>query len=182
MAHGIPLTRTQTPGNVNIQLAIREQSRMGWHGMINGFISRKWRTVQHDRLNKTKSTLSAITWMALFQRRIWIIPWELWEHRNQILHQQKTLHPTEIDSLNNEISIEWIIGLDDLPRTRYAHLFRGTLTHQIKDTPHFKQLWLASVWAARDSSSRNHRTPPIRARNAIASSFYQQWKDRLEND
>ena len=150
--------------------------------MINGFISTKWRSIQTKHLTRTKGAHSPILWMALFQCRIWMIPWAMWEHLNQFLHQQKILHPTELFALNSKISIEWAIGLDDLPRNRYSNLFCSNLLHQLNNSPHSKQLWLASVWAARDSNSRNYQQPPIRIRNELMIEFYNRWKKRLRND
>ena len=130
-----------------------------------------WRFRQHP-----------ITWIALFQERIWEIPWNMWEHHNQFLHQTKMLHPMEITALNSKINIEWNIGLDDLPRRRYSHLFNGNLTHCINDTPNFKQLWLTSIWTARELNRRNYHLPPIRARNATAADFFEQWKNMIRNN
>ena len=179
---GRTLTIPQTSGNTLIQSATRSQNRIGWQGVINGFLSIKWRLVQEEHLIRTKSTRPAILWMALFQRRIWMIPWAMWEHRNQFLHQQKVLHPTEISALNSEISLEWATGIGDLPQNRYSHLFHGNLLNRLKDTPHFKQLWLASVWAARDLASRNQQQTPPRVRNDLTTEFYNRWKESLQND
>ena len=177
----VQLTTAQTPGNSLIQAARQDQRRIGWYGMLNGFTAKRWRGVQREHLLATKSTKSAILWMAKFQRRIWIIPWTMWDHRNQFLHQTTALHPTEIAALSDAISVEWNVGLDNLPRNRYSHLFRGNLQHRLNNTPYFKQLWLASVWSARDSTNRRLHLPCPAGRDAIALKFYERWKKKIRS-
>ena len=169
-------------GNDLIKKVAKEQERIGWHGMFNGFISSKWRQIQSLHFKNLQSTKSPILWMSRFQRRIWIIPWTQWEHRNLYLHQERKLLPTEIMALDSEITREWYQGLDSLSRSRHSHLFSGNLQQCIRDTTHFKQLWLANVWAARDSADRRLHNDPIRNRNSIAKALYIRWKERMEKN
>ena len=117
----------------------------------------------------------------LFQHRIWEIAWTIWNHRNQFLHQTTTLHTMEIAALNKAISSEWNLDIDNLPRNRYTHLFCRNLPQRLNDTPHFKQLWLASIWSARDLINRHLNFHCPAGRNAIALKFHEWWKKKIKN-
>jgi hypothetical protein len=56
------------------------------------------------------------------QRRIWlIVAWNLWEHRNNFLHNGGTIiYTLEMTALDKEIQREWETG-----RTKYAYLFKN---------------------------------------------------------
>ena len=62
-----------------------------------------------------KSIKSAVLWISQFQKIVWILHWEQWEHRNAVLHQNNALHSSEeINSINAEITAEWNTGLATL--------------------------------------------------------------------
>ena len=75
-----------TPHAQRQQTSIREasedQNLIGWHNLISGFISKQWRLIQQTHLKEIGSMKSPILWISRFQRRIWEIPWALWQHRN----------------------------------------------------------------------------------------------------
>ena len=162
-----------------VQEACRQQDCIGWYGVFNGFLSRYWLLVVTKQLQLSKSMRSPILWMSRFQKRIWLIPWDQWEHRNNILHNDNALHASELNAINTEVTAEWNTGLDRLPDNRYAHLFRGDLDQHMRRKPHLKQLWLASVWAARDVEARSSLIPLTRNRNVIAVEFYRKWQTRI---
>ena len=80
--------------------------------MINAFISKKWRAIQHTHIQNQNNIRSAILWISKFQRKIWkILAWAMWMDRYNHLYQGgKTFHSTELEVINNEIQREWEIG------------------------------------------------------------------------
>ena len=83
--NGTPLPPVYT-NNPQLLSAIRQQDSLTWYSFLCGFYSRNWRAVQRDHLLHIRSSKSSLLWMSKLQRRIWEIPWKLWEHRNNQLH------------------------------------------------------------------------------------------------
>ena len=157
--------------------AMVEQDSIGWYNLTNGFISKKWRTIQKAHFKDIGSMKSPILWISRFQKRIWEIPWQMWQHRNEFLHNDgRTIHFQEIAAINCSIRTEYNMSWNGLPES-YQHLFRGDIENLIEQNIHIKQAWLMSVWVARD-----HHTPTQVGprRDRIAEGFYLWWKKKFE--
>ena len=60
----------------------------------------------------------------------------------------------------------------------HRHLFHGTLEARLQKSYHRKQVWLASVWLARESTDINHlANHPTQTDSTIRMRF-EQWKSR----
>jgi hypothetical protein len=106
---------------------------------------------QSQHLSQLNSQKSSILWISRVQRKIWHIAWDLWEHRNNYLHNQgTTIHAYEMSALNSETQHEWQTGLDQLLPS-YQYLFDGTIIKPLSDSINQKLMWLLSIWAARDN-------------------------------
>ena len=174
---GTPLPTINT-SNELLTTAIYQQDQLSWYSLLCGFPARGWRSIQQEHLIESGSRKSPILWMSKFQRRIWMIPWELWEHRNLHLHNDgSSIHRTDQQSVVSEILREWNAGMGTL-NPRYQHLFQGTIQQRLNDNIHLKLMWLASVWAARDRSSRSNNQPVDPNRNPTAVCFFQRWRNR----
>jgi hypothetical protein len=118
---------------------------------MEGYWSHRWRQCQHDYLLQLRSQKSSLLWISQVQRRIWLIAWGMWEHRNTKLHNEgETIHPHEMEALDQEINLEWDTGLDQLP-PQYNHLFAGTKADRLSNNVTQKLMWLTSIWTARDN-------------------------------
>ena len=119
---------------------------------------------------------SPILWILRFQKRIWEIPWLMWQHRNEFLHNDgKTIHFQESAAINREIRKEYLLTGNGLPQP-YQHLFQGNEEELINQSSFIKQEWLMSVWVARDHHMPEHVGP----RNGIAEAYYLRWKKKFE--
>ncbi len=162
------------------QATLREcilyQDRIGWRLFLEGFIYNGWLHHQQEYLTTIRSQKSASLWMAKLLRKIWEIQWTMWEHRNNTLHNEgPTIHRHEMQAIDNEIIAEFAEGLGNLPRQRYHYLFRGTVQQRLNDNLMLKQMWLGSVWSARDMYMRVE----ARERCHIATAFFGRWQERL---
>ena len=156
--------------------AMIDQDSIGWHNLTNGFISRKWRIIQKAYFKDIGSMKSPILWISRFQKRIWEIPWLMWQHRNEFLHNDgKTIHFQESAAINREIRKEYLLTGNGLPQP-YQHLFQGNEEELINQSSFIKQEWLMSVWVARDHHMPEHVGP----RNGIAEAYYLRWKKKFE--
>jgi hypothetical protein len=116
---------------------------------------------------------SALLWMSRFQKRLFHIVWEMWSHRNRILHDAgDKIHEDTLSSIDDDIRSEWERGLDDLP-LRYAHLFSGSLAKNLQLIPNDKKRWLTSIWAARDKMNAG-----IKIWDRASVLNYDKWKAR----
>jgi hypothetical protein len=101
----------------------------------------------------------------------------MWMDRNNTLHGEgNTIHLEEITAINEELLIQCRTGIDDLPPTRYQHLFQGEFRTLYQTHHNHKKQWLTSVWLAQEQ----HAPLPIQ-RNAIAEIFYQRWHRRIND-
>ena len=120
--NGSPLPPIQSDNPLLISV-ITQQDSLSWFSFLCGYLATGWRQVQHDYLLSLQSKKSSILWMTKMQQRIWIIPWSLWEHRNNHLHNDgSSIHCTYHQSVISEIIREWNIGSCTLAQ-RYHHLF-----------------------------------------------------------
>jgi hypothetical protein len=68
----------------------------------------EWRLCQEQYLRFLNSQKSSTLWISRAQRRIWMIAWNMWSHRNNFLHNdRKTIHLFEMAELDDEIRSEW---------------------------------------------------------------------------
>jgi hypothetical protein len=172
---GVPLPVPSNNVPAIIIEAMVEQDGIGWFNLLNGFISKKWRIIQKAYLKDLGSFKSPQLWISRFQKRIWEIPWQLWQHRNEFLHNDgTTIHFQEIAAVNREIRTEYLQRGQGLP-DHYQYLFHGQLDELLSQNIFHKQEWLKSVWAARE-----HHTPDARRhRDGIAEANYLRWKRSL---
>jgi hypothetical protein len=156
-----------------LQRAYSQQRRLGWASFIEGYWSKEWRKCQSEYLQRLKSQKSSLLWISRVQRKIWMIAWEMWEHRNTKLHNDgTTIHIYETDALNHEINQEWTTGIDQLP-PKYAHLFTGTKEDRLNENIHQKLMWLTSIWTARDNEIHIGQ---MRRRHPSIVTIYDRWK------
>ena len=162
--------------NNHLRQAILDQNSIGWQNLLNGFISNQWRVIQRLHLLEIGSRKSAELWISRFQKRIWMIPWALWQHRNEFLHNDgTTIHFQDTVAINNEIRIEYEIRGRDLP-VSYLHLFQTPVESLLRQSIFSRKEWLTSVWVARDHHSPEHG----RSRNPVALAFYDKWRKQFK--
>lgn len=112
--------------------------------------------------------------MSRLQRKIWQIPWLMWNNCNEILHNN---HTYELQAIDKEIQEEYSLGIHNLNIIRYQHLFATPLPIRLKQSLTSKQKWLSSIWATRDKLPD---TQP-QTRNHIALAFFNRWKQRIQH-
>ena len=101
----------------------------------------------------------------------------MWTQRNNILHQDgKAIHSHELNAINSAIISELQRGKETLPSIHH-HLFNCDIRERLKDNNNLKQMWLASVWSARDA--HNNISNEQSLRNPTALDFYTRWQKRV---
>jgi hypothetical protein len=132
------------PGN-NPLLA--EQTRIGWNSVLEGVFGLIWQQTQTQFFRKQNSLRSGQRWMSQLIRRIWKIPWDLWQLRNQKEHLQD--YEKMLDRLRLEVQDQVHQGHNNFPDL--VHLFSEseieTIT-SLKDVQYVRA-WLRNVRAGR---------------------------------
>jgi hypothetical protein len=162
------------PQECMLRQAILQQDELGWGNLLKGFIGIQWRMAVEQHFLSIKSQKSSVVWISKLIRKIWDLQRQLWDDRNNTLHGEgQTIHLEELNAINEELTKQWMAGLNQLP-LRYRHLFQGEFRTLYQANIHHKQQWLTSVWLAREKHSPLHMT-----RNAIAETFYLRWHRRV---
>ena len=88
-------------------------------------------------------------------KKLWNVSWDMWEHRNGIMHN--SLQPCKdiLDSrINEQIKALHSQGLQVVPWDGFV-LFQKWLADLLQQTRHYKEKWVASVEAAQERK-RHH--------------------------
>jgi hypothetical protein len=159
--------------------AYRHQRRIGWNSFIEGYWAKEWHICQSQHLSQLNSQKSSLLWISRAQQQIWLIAWEMWDHRNNYLHNHgTTIHSYKMAALKSEIQQEWQTGINQSPPT-YNHLFEGEINKRLSNTTNQQLMWLFSIWAAQDNEILIGQ---MCQRNPTILTIYDHWKGKNNND
>lgn len=133
--------------------ALQAQSDLGaWHTLL-GRISLQLTQTQERHYIKTRSQRSGFRWTVEVIKKLQYIAWDMWDHRNAVLHNDPTRHfqRDELDKVNQLIMTEWETGPQGL-LAQDLFLFRSLATVQAKPLP-LKLDWLDAVTNARAAAA-----------------------------
>ena len=171
---------TYIPANILLNKAVKEQRNIGWNHFIEGFWSKHFELCQQSHFESIKTTKSTVLLLSKTQRRIWRIAWQLWNHRNNILHDSNhSFHPQELEQINQEIHHEWTINLSTLPSS-YNYLFKDTLQIILNKTHTNKLNWLITVWTIRELYDNGYLLDNnTEYTDTLTRYRYLKWKQKL---
>jgi hypothetical protein len=66
------------------------QNKMGWKHFFEGRMHKAWREHQTNHQQTTGTSNAGRRWAGALVRKLHDIAWDLWEHRNRILHNKET--------------------------------------------------------------------------------------------
>ena len=149
---------TLSPISPQIQAALLEQNQIGWFNFLLGRHSRHWEHAQQAWIltqAQNERISSSRRWAASLINKTWLISWDMWEHRNRILHSP--LHPRQVAKVapvDSRITEEYETGIEGL-LSQDRKLFRKPITTLFKYPLGHKVQWLESVSFARDRPARS---------------------------
>jgi len=73
------------------QEIIQEQQRLGWRRFFEGWLVTKWRFHQQRYYDLIKSQRTGKRWTSAIIQKLWGTAWDLWEHRNGVLHENENI-------------------------------------------------------------------------------------------
>jgi hypothetical protein len=121
------------------------QSEMGWKHGFEGRWHVQWQ-IAMDKYYKEKGLRrSGKRWLNAIIKKLWAIAWDLWEHRNGIMHNRTKGYETQ--QLTNPIKELWVH-----PQLRHIasirHLVQGEVDAICGRNLHQKQQWVLCITAA----------------------------------
>ncbi len=137
----------------------RQQNIVGWNGVIEGCFHASWAVAQQSYFSTSNSRRSGHKWQVAVCRRIWMIPWSMWHHRNSAEHANDIQQETE--RIDKEIHLEMEIGSSN--NAAIDQLFGAiqSLDELKSRTLAYKKAWLRNVQALRSRIKRRGMTDNI---------------------
>jgi len=81
-------------------------------------------------------------------KQLWNITWDMWDHRNGILHHANRPCNDILDSaINDQVRQLFSYGVQAIPRDAFT-FFQHPLEEVLENSRRYKELWVASVQAA----------------------------------
>ena len=85
-----PIQYTPFPIKYGIREAVRAQSeRLGWTNFLHGRWSPEWEVPQQQYYQAIRSRRTSKGWASAVIKKLFLTAWDMWDHRNQILHDPK---------------------------------------------------------------------------------------------
>jgi hypothetical protein len=125
--------------------ALDLQNKVGWTHFFEGRHHRQWEIEQQKYYHHTQSIRSSLQWSSSIIIKIWQVAWELWTHRNEILH--KSNHRLQSYDIDEQIRQIWQQG--ELHKIRSIKKIIPQNVDEILITNlEKKQQWVARITAA----------------------------------
>ena len=138
-----------------VRQAVHAQDQIGWKNFLEGLPARHWQRIQQRHYDRHSiSNHTGRRWLQLLLLRLHHLAHDLWEHRNDILHNPKSQrNQAMIYQLHLELYSEYSRGPQDLPprdRARFALPLGSLLLKSVA----YKEAWLINVTSARHRQAR----------------------------
>jgi len=123
---------------------IQAQSDVGWDKFCEGWVVPQWTELQHRFYTILRSQRTGRRWTIAILQKLWNIAWDMWEHRNGILHENENLVTRSMTiQLNARVSRVYTdLSLRAL-RHNNRHLVYHSLTVLLKKDTNYKVQWLS---------------------------------------
>jgi hypothetical protein len=131
-----------------LQEVINQQQQIGWQPFLEGWLALEWQATQQAYYNMIKSRHSRKRWTAEIISMLWDVAWDLWEHRNSILHHRENLvSSSEQESLNQKVRSKYQ-QLQQLVLQTDRYLLRVAIDELLEKDVIYKRCWLSQATSA----------------------------------
>ena len=131
---------------LGLRSMVESQDIIGWQAMLEGTPVVGWAEVQQRYLEWRKKRRTGKQWLSAVIQKMWDVAWDLWDHRNGILHN-KEVNIAE-QQQNREVEEEFDLGPGTVTREA-KRLFRPGLCNLLTLLPAAKPAWLIRIRNAR---------------------------------
>mgnify|MGYP003519673277 CR=1 FL=1 len=147
----MPPIQTNTAG---LQDALHAQDAIGWDNFFEGCIAKEWEQVQDAHYKWCRSRKSGRRWTIALIQKLWDVAWDLWEHRNGIVHAKENAEALEgMAAIDDEIRSQFQWGHYGLQQ-RDHYLVNGSVDGILAASIVYRQRWLQCMDSARARASR----------------------------
>lgn len=144
---------------VSLHRAIDHQNLIGWGWVPLGLISPLWNEVQlsfHQETNKRYAL--GKRWTTELIKKCWLISWDMWEHRNKILHGNaaSAANTEKKKAIDLQVTQELDKGISQLDSFA-VNLFNRTATSILNQSYKRKRNWVHTITVARKQTNKRRR-------------------------
>jgi hypothetical protein len=134
---------TPLPNNFFLEEALSSQGSIGWRRFFEGWLSIEWALTQQAYYSLIRSRRTGKRWVVSLIQKLWDIAWDLWEHRNGILHEKTNLvSDAELHTIDRNIRNSFLhLRSISLP-AHDRHLLSISLTRLLRKDRSYKSEWL----------------------------------------
>ena len=161
---GMKAWRTDT--DLPNQPMIIDQSPIGWNGILEGIMGLHWMEQQHHYASTHSKAMNASKWAHLTIRKLWLIAWALWQHRNEEAH--KNDQSQLMETLHLKVQEEIDIGTQGYQELQPWFSHEET-TRVLNGNHIYITCWLNAVRARRERFLRREQNAPtfVQMRNTM---------------
>mgnify|MGYP000032035169 CR=1 FL=1 len=80
----------------NISLATEQQNDIGWQAMAKGWTTEEWAIIQQEYYKLIGSRKTGKRWLVEIIKKLWLIAWDMWEHRKSYAYKKTWANTAEI--------------------------------------------------------------------------------------
>jgi hypothetical protein len=143
---------------------MQSQDEQGWHNFWMGLPSKGWQEIQENHYQRISSPKTGSSWLISIIRKQWLIAWDIWDYRNQVVHDKDT--GTDSQQIADDIRAEYAAGV---PSRALRKFFRLPLRDMLRRNIDYQTNWLHRVTTNRDWSYR--KDPSLRRSQAFMAAF-----------
>ena len=116
----------------NISLTTEQQNDIGWQAMAKGWTTEEWAIIQQEYYK--------LIGLVEIIKKLWLIAWDMWEHRNSILHNTESVHSqTQEAQLNKKMCKLYSAAIRFLAHSPDNYLLGILISHLIRKSYAYKK-------------------------------------------
>ncbi len=123
-----PPTPAEVGHDPSLHVAMLQQAVIGFELIVEGWLAIEWEGAQKSYFKLLNSHKSGQRWMICLLQRLWQIVWDMWEHRNEVLHHQQN-QATNVNTRDLDKAIKRLYdqAIFRLPHTLDRYLTKKSL-------------------------------------------------------
>ena len=151
----VPIIHTIMPRRHLLKSAIQSQCSIGVQGLLEGWLSVRWKPIQQAYLESTGQQRSVDLWASRLVQQLILLGRHMWENRNSVFHSENSSHylpcHREVDL---SIEEQYRMGMEGLPSR--ARLLLTQPKHLVLQRPlEEREHWLRAVSRGRTLERRS---------------------------
>jgi hypothetical protein len=148
---------------------MQHQHKIGWDGVMDGCIGLCWKDQQESYIQQESITQNSNKWSELVVRKLWMIAWEMWQHRNQ--RENKDDSQRELETLLQEVKKENEIGTHNIRELNILFSNRE-IAKVLEGTQGYARTWLRNIKARRNWAAKQDESTGMRSMRRILRNFF----------